>query len=404
MELISFRFKNTQLSLVLSLFLSFISCGQNISSQKMDESVEKILPGSTQIENYLPQLSGKKIAIVANHTSTIQTNGIHRHLVDTLISLGVAVEKIFAPEHGFRGKEDASAYIEDGKDSKTGLQILSLHGKRRKPLDADLQNIDAVLFDIQDVGVRFYTYISTMHYVMEACAENNKEMIVLDRPNPNRHYVDGPVMEPENRSFLGMHEVPVVYGMTIGEYARMINGEGWLANGVQCELTVIPNKNYKAESSYSLPIRPSPNLPNDKSINLYPSLGFFEGTPINAGRGTEFQFQRYGAPDFPETEFSYIPQPNFGAKYPKHQNKLCFGVDLRNIPRQNAVNICWLIDAYEKTTDKSAFFGPTFTAHAGTTEMQAQIRAGKSAEEIWNTWQPAIEAFKKIRSKYLIYN
>ena len=250
--------------------------------------------------------------------------------MDSLLANGIKVQKVFAPEHGFRGKADAGEHVEDGKDAKTGLPIISLHGKSRKPSQESLKGVDLVVFDIQDVGVRFYTYIATLQYVMEACAEAKIPVIVLDRPNPNGHYVDGPTLQLQHRSFLGLNPIPLVYGMTIGEYAQLINGEGWLKNGVKCDLTVIPLQNYTHQTPYSLAIRPSPNLPNDKAINLYPSLGLFEGTTINAGRGTEMQFQIYGAPFFEKTDFSYTPQANFGAKYPKHKGKLCNGVDLRN--------------------------------------------------------------------------
>jgi uncharacterized protein YbbC (DUF1343 family) len=238
---------------------------------------------------------------------------------------------------------------------------------------------------------------------MEACAENNIPVLVLDRPNPNGHYVDGPTLKVAHKSFVGMHPVPVVYGMTIGEYAQMINGENWLKNKIKCDLKVIPLKNYKHASSYHLPIRPSPNLPNDKSINLYPSLGFFEGTPVNAGRGTEFQFQRYGTPNFPKSEFTYTPQPNFGSKYPKHQGNTCNGVDLTNVPKQSKVNIKWLVDAYQKTTNKEKFFGKTFTVHAGTTLLEIQLKKGLSAKEITASWKESNLKFEKIRKRYLLY-
>ncbi len=347
------------------------------------------------------------MAVVANQTSTIKKSNQQKrtfiHLIDSLLSLNINVQKVFSPEHGFRGKEDAGAHVKDGIDAKTGLPILSLHGKSKKPSAAQLKDIDIVIFDIQDVGVRFYTYISTLHYVMEACAENNIPVIVLDRPNPNGHYVDGPVLEPKHSSFLGKHPVPVVYGMTIGEYGQMINGEKWLKNKVQSSLTVIPLKNYSHNSEYSLAIRPSPNLPNDISINLYPSLGFFEGTPINAGRGTEFQFQRYGASFFQKSDFSYTPKPNFGSKYPKHKGKLCYGVDLSTTKKLSALNLKWLIDAYQKTPKTEKFFGKTFTIHAGTEKLQQQIEKGIPIEEIKKSWQKDLTAFKKIRKKYLIY-
>ena len=296
--------------------------------------------------------------------------------------------------------------IKDGVDTKTGLPIISLHGKNKKPTKEQLEGLDIVVFDIQDVGVRFYTYISTLHYIMEACAEQGIPVLILDRPNPNGHYIDGPTLEIEHKSFLGMHPIPLVHGMTIGEYAQMINGEKWLEHGAQCKTTIIPVKNYKHDTFYSLPIRPSPNLPNDQAIKLYPSLGLFEGTNINAGRGTEFQFQRYGAPFLDKTVFSfnYTPIENFGAKYPKHKNKLCYGEDLSNATVKDEMTLKWIIKAYQNSTDKSLFFNTNnFTKHAGTDKLQKQIESGLSEEEIKSTWQEGLETFKKTRDKYLIY-
>lgn len=412
--------KSKYLILLFKLFLfvfviGITSCKENtkktnsndlIASNKNKIKVDKIITAANQTEKYLPLLKGKKVAIVANQTSVIfkNENNEHVHLVDSLLALGVNIVNVFAPEHGFRGKADAGEHIMDDVDIKTGLPIISLHGKNRKPLPEVLKEIDIVIFDIQDVGVRFYTYISTMSNVMEAAAENNVPVIILDRPNPNGHFVDGPTLEMEHKSFVGFHPIPLVYGMTIGEYAKMVNGEKWLKDGVQCDLTVIPLKNYTHDSQYHLPIRPSPNLPNDKSINLYPSLGFFEGTIINAGRGTEYQFQRYGAPFFPETEFSYTPQPNFGSKNPKFKGELCFGVDLTNTPRLSKVDISFLIDAYNKTPKGKDFFGKTFTIHAGTLNLQKQIETGLTAEEIRASWQEDVNKFKKVRKKYLLYN
>jgi len=394
------------------LFFSFISCGQNkklsseiISTKLNDSNSEIIETGAQQTQLYLKLLKGKNIAVVANQTSVIYKNdGRHTHLIDSLLSLNISVRKVFSPEHGFRGKADASEKVANGIDVATGLQIVSLYGKNKKPTLEQLKGIDVVIFDIQDVGVRFYTYISTMHYVMEACAENNIEVIVFDRPNPNGHYIDGPTLEIEHKSFVGMHPVPLVYGMTIGEYAQMINGEGWLKNNIKCGLTIIPLKNYNHQSFYHLPIRPSPNLPNDIAINLYPSLGFFEGTSINAGRGTENQFQQYGAPFFSKTTFSYIPQPNFGSKYPKHEGKICNGVNLKNEEHLASVEIKWLLDAYNKSPKTEKFFGSTFTIHAGNKTLEQQLIKGVSAKEIQDSWKPNIKHFKKIRAKYLIYN
>ncbi len=412
-------FKSTYLFLVLLLNFNLISCAQKTKVIQNSEikTISEIKTGAERTELYLNLLKGKNVAIVANQTSVLNvlqraeiapnvmgSKKVTQHLVDFLHNYkDINVKKVFAPEHGFRGKADAAEVIKDGLDTKTGLPIVSLYGKSKKPSAKQLENIDVVIFDIQDVGVRFYTYISTLHYVMEACAEAEIPVIILDRPNPNGHYIDGPVLEKEHSSFVGKHPVPVVYGMTIGEYGQMINGEKWLINGIQCDLKVIPNKNYTHNSKYSLAIRPSPNLPNDKSINLYPSLGFFEGTTINAGRGTEFQFQRYGAPFFPKSDFSYVPVANFGAKYPKHKDKLCNGVNLEEIPFLNKIDLSFLIDAYKKTPKTEKFFGNTFTIHAGTKRLQQQLELGLSVEEIRKTWEADLENFKVIRYKYLIY-
>ncbi|WP_439128451.1 exo-beta-N-acetylmuramidase NamZ family protein [Polaribacter sp.] len=414
-------FKSTYLFLFLFLNFQLISCSKQVQNSKFKiQSLNNdtiIKTGAERTALYLNLLKGKNIAVVANQTSVLTvlervevtpnvmgSKKITQHLVDYLYNYkNIHLKKVFSPEHGFRGQADAAELVKDGVDTKTGLPILSLHGKSKKPSAAQLKGIDVVVFDIQDVGVRFYTYISTLHYVMEACAENGIPLIILDRPNPNAHYIDGPVLEIEHASFVGKHPVPVVYGMTIGEYGQMINGEKWLKNNVQCDLTVIPLKNYTHKSSYSLPIKPSPNLPNDKSINLYPSLGFFEGTTINAGRGTQFQFQRYGTPFFKKTDFSYTPQANEGAKYPKHKNKLCYGIDLRNYKHLYKIDLSFLMDAYQRTPKTEKFFGSTFTIHAGNTKLQQQIERGLSEEEIRKTWVEDLEAFQKIRERYLIY-
>ncbi len=369
-----------------------------------------LIVGANQTSSYLPLIKNKKVAIVSNQTSVIFKDGItnqhHVHLVDSLLSHDIKIKKVFAPEHGFRGKADAGELVADGKDVKTGLSIISLYGKNKKPSAAALSNIDIVIFDIQDVGVRFYTYISTLHYVMQACAENKIPLLILDRPNPNAHYIDGPTLEKEHSSFLGVHPIPLVHGLTIGEYANMVNGEGWLGKGLICEVTVIPVKNYTHTTSYSLPIRPSPNLPNDKAINLYPSLGFFEGTTINAGRGTETQFQIFGSPDLAleKYDYAYIPKPNFGAKYPKHRGEVCYGKDLRKSDPLDAIHLEWLINAYNNSHDKEKFFNTkSFTIHAGTKKLQQQIEEGLTPEEIKNTWIEDLQKFKIKREKYLIY-
>ena len=417
-------FKNT----VLFFVLVAISCGSktknDVSSNdeilKHTQNDKTVTIGANRTEQYLPLLQDKRVGIVANQTSvlsvmqrkadtsTMGSERVQHHLVDYLHNYkAITVAKVFAPEHGFRGTADAGELVKDGKDIKTGLQIYSLHGKHKKPTKAQLDDIDIMVFDIQDVGVRFYTYISTLHFVMEACAEQNIPLIILDRPNPNGNYIDGPVLEKKHSSFLGMHPIPLIHGMTMGEYAKMINGEAWLNDGITCQITVIELENYSHESTYSLPIRPSPNLPNDQSITLYPSLGLFEGTNINAGRGTEFQFQRYGAPflDKDYYTFNYTPMANFGAKYPKHKNDTCYGVDLSEINAERHFTLSYIMDAYEHSVDKSKFFNTSnFTAHAGTEKLQQQIEAGLSESEIKASWTTKLDAYKIMRQKYLLYN
>lgn len=377
-----------------------------------DDSLEKpIITAANRTEKYLPLLRNKKVGVVTNKSGLIFTSTPHAeaqsmHLVDSLLTLGVQIAKVFSPEHGFRGDVDAGEQVTDGKDPKTGLNIISLYGKNKKPTQKQLDGLDVILFDIQDVGVRFYTYISTLTYLMEAAAEKGLPVIVLDRPNPNAHYIDGPSLKKEHSSFLGMHEVPLVYGMTIGEYAMMVNGEGWMKNKIQCQLTVIPLLNWTYTSTYSLPTRPSPNLPNDQSINLYPSLGFFEGTTINAGRGTEMQFQIFGAPELDATYFpyTYTPKPNFGSKNPKHNGTRCHGLDLRAEPYMSRVNLEWLIDAYTASNKKETFFKTaSFTLHAGNKEIQQQIIEGLTFKEIKASWHENLASFKLTRAKYLLY-
>lgn len=368
------------------------------SSQKIKNLAIKT--GAENYEDYLPILRNKRIGIVTNPTGIVENK---KHLVDFLLEKKVDLQKIYAPEHGFRGTADAGEVIKDGKDIKTNLPIISLYGSNKKPKSEQLAAIDVVIFDIQDVGARFYTYISTLHYVMEACAENNIELLVLDRPNPNGNIIDGPVLEMEHKSFVGMHPIPVLHGLTIGEYAKMINGEKWLANGIQCKLKVISCTNYKREMRYSLPVKPSPNLPNDQSINLYASLCFFEGTNVSIGRGTEKQFQIYGSPFLQKTEFSFTPIPNFGAKEPMHKDVLCYGEDLTKIKKVNRLELKWLIKAYEDTSDKAVFFNDFFTKLAGTKKLQEQIIEGVSEKEIRKSWEADLNAFKEMRKHYLIY-
>lgn len=365
-----------------------------------------IITGAERVAFYHPLLKDKKVALVVNQTSIVKD----KHLVDTLLKLGVNIQVIFAPEHGIRGKADAGEIISDTKDSKTGLPVISLYGKKKKPLAEDLRNVDVILFDIQDVGVRFYTYISTLHYVMEACAENNLPLILLDRPNPNAYFVDGPMLDPAFKSFIGMHPVPVVYGMTIGEYAQMINGEGWLTNKATCKLTVIDCKNYTHDSYYELPVKPSPNLPNIRSVLLYPSTCFFEGTTLSLGRGTEKQFQVIGHPKI-SSAYSFTPMPNEGAKDPPLNGQKCYGTDLSNVTtgsiiQSKKIDLSYLLEYYKKMTDlnEKFFLDNNFIDKlAGSDQLRKQILAGKNEQEIKETWHPGLEAFHKIRAKYLIY-
>lgn len=368
--------------------------------QNKADNLLSIKTGADNFELYLPLLKGKKIGIVTNQ-SGILSNKIH--LVDFLLSKNIDVQNIFAPEHGFRGTADAGQHIVDGKDSKTGLSIISLYGDNKKPKTEQLASIDIMVFDLQDVGARFYTYISSLHYIMEACAENNIPLLILDRPNPNGGIVDGPILEKEFTSFVGMHPVPLLHGMTIGEYAQMINGEKWLENGVQCKLTVIPCSNYNHNLSYSLPVKPSPNLPNDQAVNLYASLCLFEGTNVSVGRGTEQQFQIYGSPFLPKSNFSFIPKPNIGAQNPIYNGIICYGEDLSAIAKVNQLELKWIINAYKNTDDKSKFFNSFFTKLAGTKKLQSQIENNIPEVEIRASWKEGLLNFKEMREKYLIY-
>ncbi|MDG2357797.1 MAG: DUF1343 domain-containing protein [Polaribacter sp.] len=417
-------FKSTYLLLFFIFNIQLISVAQNIKpifKNNLKQNA-KLKTGAQRTALYVPFLKNKKIAVVSNHTSVIYStkdsifevfpgeNEVYfddirhhnTHLVDSLLSLDLSIKKVFAPEHGFRGKIDAGEVVKDGFDAKTGLPIISLYGKNKKPSAKQLDQIDIVVFDIQDVGTRFYTYISTLHYVLEACAEAGIPVLILDRPNPNGHYIDGPVLELEYKSFVGMHQVPVVYGMTIGEYGKMINGERWLKNGIQCDLKVIPLANYSHSLSVSLPIKPSPNLPNDSSINLYPSLCFFEGTNVSVGRGTEMQFQVYGSPFLKQGDFMFTPTPNEGAKYPKHNAKICFGEDLRTKETLHQLDLSYLISAYKQNTAKE-FFNDFFTKLAGTKKIQQQIEQGLSVNEIKNSWKEDLQKFRIVREKYLLY-
>ncbi len=373
-----------------------------ISAQQNEHSP---ICGAEQTDLYFPLLENKNVAVVANHNSLIK----EAHLVDRLLSAKIKVVKVFSPEHGFRGKADAGQKVEDKIDLVTGLPIISLYGSHKKQQPEDLINIDIVVFDIQDVGTRFYTYISTMTYVMEACAENNIPVIVLDRPNPNGFYVDGPVLEPEFKSFVGMHPIPIVHGMTVGEYAQMVNGEHWLADSVFCDLTVIPMKNYTHNDFYELPVKPSPNLPNKYAVYLYPSICLFEGTDVSVGRGTDYPFQVIGHPDFLLGSYIFTPRSIPGtATNPKHEGVYCNGQNLigyakemKNNPAQ--LNLSWLIGYYDALKDKTTFFTSYFEKLAGTASLRKQIEAGMNEEQIRESWQPKLDEFKTIRKKYLLY-
>lgn len=350
-------------------------------------------------------LKEKRVGLVVNQTSILENQ--QKHLLDALLEQGIEVKKVFAPEHGFRGTADAGAEIKDSRDVKTGVPIISLYGKNKKPTDEQLADLDVVVFDIQDVGARFYTYISTMHYVMEACAENKKELIVLDRPNPN-DFVDGPVRQKGFESFVGIDPIPVLHGLTVGELAWMINSEGWLKSTPDsCRLHIVKMENWRHGDPYWLPVKPSPNLPNDQSIRLYPSLCFFEGTMISVGRGTYFPFQTLGAPDRKFGDFSFTPEslPGFDTK-PMYQDKICYGVDLQEYPFKGGLDLGFLMDFYKKAGKEQAFFFTRpqwFDLLAGTKELRFQIVRGLSEEDIRASWQPALDTYKKIRKKYLLY-
>lgn len=401
--------KYTSIGLLSSvIFLGFsINLSAQNDTSETHEIQSKIIVGAENTTNYLSKLKGKKIGLISNQTGIATVNGITMHTVDLFLKNNLNVVKLYSPEHGFRGDADAGAKVKSGVDAKTGLPIISLYGDNKKPKANQISDVDILVFDMQDVGARFYTYISTLHYVMEAAAENGKKVIVLDRPNPNGHYVDGPVMKNEFKSFVGMHNVPIVYGMTIGEYAQMINGEGWLANGIKADLEVIPLVYYTHQSRYNLPVKPSPNLPNAHAINLYPSTCLFEGTNVNEGRGTDIQFQVYGSPFLKNMPFQYTPISKPGASNPKFKDQVCFGEDLSEVPYQSAINLKWLINAYKNNTKQ-----PFWTMNgkklwidqlSGTDELRKQIEAGLSEEEIKATWLKELETFKTIRAKYLIY-
>ena len=386
---------------ILTLILLCTACHNTVSEGQIVQN--RITPGAERLELYGPTIHNRKVGLIVNQTSTVRQT----HLVDELRNHNINIIRIFSPEHGFRGKADAGEQLSNAVDVASGLPIVSLYGKKKKPSRTDLEDIEVLVFDIQDVGVRFYTYISTLHYVMEAAAEANIPIIVLDRPNPLISYVDGPVLDPEYKSFVGMHPVPVVYGMTIGEYAQMINGEGWLDGHKKCQLEVIPVDHYSRMANYILPIKPSPNLPNNVAIGHYPSLCFFEGTSVSVGRGTDFPFQVIGHPSFTDPTFSFKPLSGPGSKYPKHEGLLCKGESLQRVkPNMARLDLSYLQSYYKNLSEqKIKFFNEDnfFNLLAGTDQLKKDIISGKSEDEIRASWMPGILDFQLMRKKYLIY-
>lgn len=404
-----------QYPLVIILLWLFTVChlekkgASDVQSYQVDKDVipqRPILCGADRLSLYLPDLKNKRVAMVVNHTARVGAT----HLVDTLLRHNIRIQIIMAPEHGFRGDADAGEFIKDGRDAATGIRLLSLYGEKKKPSAEDLKEIDLVIFDIQDVGARFYTYISTLKYVMEACAAYQIPMIVLDRPNPNGHYIDGPLLDMRFSSFVGLLPIPVVHGMTVGELARMIKHESWIPKADYLDLKVIPCEGYDHHRHYSLPIKPSPNLPNDRAVLLYPTLCFFEGTIMSMGRGTDFPFQVLGHPDYPHRHFSFIPQSRRGAQNPVFKNQVCYGIDLTNLSiselfNRKKIDLNLLIQIYEEMPDKEQFFlkNGFFDKLAGTDKLRKAIQSGMSAEKIRQSWEQDLNVFKTKRKKYLLY-
>jgi uncharacterized protein YbbC (DUF1343 family) len=364
-----------------------------------------IVVGAERIDEYLPLIKNKGVAVLANHSSLVK----NKHLVDTLLSLKQNVIKVFCPEHGFRGTADAGKHIGDYIDPSTNLPVISLYGNKKKPTLIDLKGVEVMIFDVQDVGIRFYTYISSLHYLMEACAENNIPIIVLDRPNPNGFYVDGPVLDLKYKSFVGMHPVPVVHGMTIAEYAQMINGELWLKNQIKANLKVVKMKNYHHNDLYKLRVNPSPNLKTMNAIYLYPSVCFFEGTSVSLGRGTENPFEKYGHPEMKNKKYSFQPKSMEGATEPMYENTLCYGVNLMtkgdslSQAEKPFLDLSYIIDAYNNLEKKNLFFKKFFEKLAGNISLKKSIEDGESIETIRKSWEKEVEDFKVIRKKYLLY-
>lgn len=387
------------LPLLAILFLT--ACSTKNSEENNAQEIQSVplRVGAERMEEYLPLLEGKRVALVVNQTSVIQNT----HLVDTLFAQGVQIQKVMAPEHGFRGEAPDGEKIEDARDEKTGIPIVSIYGSSKKPSPEMLEDVDVLIFDIQDVGVRFYTFISTMHYVMEAAAENGKKVIILDRPNPNGMYVDGPIKNDSISAFIAMHPIPIVHGLTVGELAQMINNEGWLANGVTSDLTVIPMEGWTHKDTYSLPIKPSPNLPNDKAIALYPSLGLFEGTVVSVGRGTNLPFQVLGHPQFDWGRFTFTPRPNAGSKFPPLSGELCTGESFADKEIVYELNLDYVYKYFNNLRYKVPFFTDYFTLLAGTTELRKMIEADIPEIEVRETWQKDLDAYMAMREQYLLY-
>ena len=387
---------------LLLICLIYFGFSPFICAQNSDKTIFKT--GADQPELYLPLLKNKNIAVLTNQTGLLKDK---TNLVDFLVNNKINVKVIFAPEHGFRGEADAGEHVKNGKDLKTGIPIISLYGDNKKPKPEQLKGIDTVVFDIQDVGVRFYTYISTLSYLMEAAAENNVEVMVLDRPNPNDGFVDGPILKPQYSSFVGLHPIPIVYGLTIGEYGKMVNGEKWLKNGLKAKYTLIPMQNYHKKKRYEISAKPSPNLPNEKAINLYPSLCFFEGTQVSVGRGTDLPFQIFGSPWTKTFQYQFTPSPNEGAKSPFLNGQICYGENLsiKNLDLRE-INLRWLINAYaDYSNPTQSFFLPSlfFDKLAGSDDLRKQIIAKISETAIRKSWQKDLKKFENVRQKYIIY-
>ena len=397
--------KKITVLLFLVALLSFNAISQsNIEKIKANNT---ITPAANLPNTYLPYLKGKKIALVTNQTGMYN----EMHLVDFLLENEITISKIFAPEHGFRGDASDGTEIKNGKDTQTGIQVISIYGKKKKPSKEDLKDVDIIVFDIQDVGVRFYTYISSLSYVMEAAAENNIQIIVLDRPNPNSHYIDGPILEKEYSSFVGLHEVPVVYGMTIGEYALMVKGERWISQSEKLDLKIIPVKNYTHDSIYSLPVAPSPNLPNNESIYLYPWICYFEGANVSIGRGTDAPFQLIGFPNFSKGDTIFTPRSIPGkSEHPPYLNKQCKGINLKKITlneltEANAIDWTYVWEMYSELGEKEFFIDNNyFDLLAGSKLLRKALVEGWSIDRFKKEYQPKVDEFKKTREKYLIYD